>query len=304
MGAELQARTQPGRRLVLLAEELAAALATRAADHDRDGSYPHEAIDALRDGGYLVAPVPQALGGMGVESVHDLVVAASRLARGDASVAIGASMHLIPLVNTAHRWRAATLDLAHFDPVHVIVDGDAVKNVGYDTAKVNALLTTPQAARTLGWQSKVTVGWPSIQNRGDWQAFLGYRHLERDAVLDAFADSGLSMPRAKTLWALTDGPLRPRALAERFDCASATVTDLVDGLEREGLAVRVEDPTDRRAVLVQITPAGRKAAQKALQRKREVLGELFSVLSADEQQHLARLLGRLAESTTSNGVTP
>lgn len=83
----------------------------------------------------------------------------------------------------------ATLDLAHFDPIHVIVDGDVVKNVGYDTAKVNALLTTPQAARTLGWQSKVTVGWPSIQNRGDWQAFLGYRHLERDAVLDAFADS-------------------------------------------------------------------------------------------------------------------
>ncbi|MBS0309727.1 MAG: putative porin [Proteobacteria bacterium] len=83
----------------------------------------------------------------------------------------------------------ATLDLAHFDPIHVIVDGDVVKNVGYDTAKVNALLTTPQAARTLGWQSKVTVGWPAMQNRGDWQAFLGYRHLERDAVLDAFADS-------------------------------------------------------------------------------------------------------------------
>ncbi|MBD3813817.1 MAG: putative porin [Betaproteobacteria bacterium] len=83
----------------------------------------------------------------------------------------------------------ATLDLAHFDPIHVIVDGDVVKNVGYDTAKVNALLTTPQAAQTLGWQTKVTVGWPAIQNRGDWQAFLGYRHLERDAVLDAFADS-------------------------------------------------------------------------------------------------------------------
>ena len=109
MGAELQARTEPGRRLVLLAEELAADFATRAAEHDRDASYPHEDVAALRDAGYLAAPVPQALGGMGVESVHDLVVAASRLARGDASVAIGSSMHLIPLINTAHRWRAATL---------------------------------------------------------------------------------------------------------------------------------------------------------------------------------------------------
>lgn len=83
----------------------------------------------------------------------------------------------------------ATLDLAHFDPIHVILDGDVVKNVGYDKAKVDALLGTPQAARTLGWQTKVTVGWPSMQNQGDWQAFIGYRHLERDAVLDAFADS-------------------------------------------------------------------------------------------------------------------
>jgi len=82
----------------------------------------------------------------------------------------------------------ATVDLAHFEPVHVILDGDVVKNVGYDEAKVNSLVTS-QEARTLGWQTKVTVGWPSMQNQGDWQVFLGYRHLERDAVLDAFADS-------------------------------------------------------------------------------------------------------------------
>lgn len=83
----------------------------------------------------------------------------------------------------------ATLDLAHFEPVHVILDGDVVKNVGYDAAKVNKLLGNTVGAQTLGWQTKVTVGWPSVQNKGDWQVFLGYRHLERDAVLDAFADS-------------------------------------------------------------------------------------------------------------------
>lgn len=84
----------------------------------------------------------------------------------------------------------AAVDLAHFEPVHVILDGDVVKNVGYDEAQVNSrLVSGPQAARTLGWQTRLTVGWPSIQNQGDWQVFLGYRHLERDAVLDAFADS-------------------------------------------------------------------------------------------------------------------
>lgn len=83
----------------------------------------------------------------------------------------------------------ATVDLAQFEPVHVILDGDFVKNVGYDEAKVNDLLANGQDAQTLGWQTKITVGWVSIQKQDDWQAFLGYRHLERDAVLDAFADS-------------------------------------------------------------------------------------------------------------------
>ena len=83
----------------------------------------------------------------------------------------------------------ATLDLAYFEPVHVILDGDVVKNVGYDEAKVNKLLGDTLEPKTLGWQTRVSVGWPAVQNKGDWQVFLGYRHLERDAVLDAFADS-------------------------------------------------------------------------------------------------------------------
>ena len=109
MDFELHARTESGRRLVALAESLSSDFATRAAEHDRDASYPHEDVEALRDSGYLAAPIPQELGGMGVESVHDLLVAAARLSRGQPSVAIGANMHWIPLVNMAQLWRAAAL---------------------------------------------------------------------------------------------------------------------------------------------------------------------------------------------------
>jgi alkylation response protein AidB-like acyl-CoA dehydrogenase len=109
MDFELHARTESGRRLVALAESLSSDFAAHAAEHDRDGSYPHEDVEALRESGYLAAPVPQELGGMGVESVHDLLVAAARLSRGQPSVAIGANMHWIPLVNMAQLWRAAAL---------------------------------------------------------------------------------------------------------------------------------------------------------------------------------------------------
>jgi alkylation response protein AidB-like acyl-CoA dehydrogenase len=104
---ELRAKTESGERLVALAERLATDFATRAGAHDRDGSYPHEDIDALRDAGYFTAPIPVELGGLGVTSVHDVLVASSRLARGDASVAIGVNMHLTAVLQLVRRWQLA-----------------------------------------------------------------------------------------------------------------------------------------------------------------------------------------------------
>jgi alkylation response protein AidB-like acyl-CoA dehydrogenase len=107
MPIELIPHTEPGGRLVAIAEELSEELATRAAQHDRDGSYPFEAIDALKEARYFAAPVPVELGGLGVSSAHDLVVASSRLARGDASVAIGVNMHLVAVLNMERRRQVA-----------------------------------------------------------------------------------------------------------------------------------------------------------------------------------------------------
>jgi L-evernosamine nitrososynthase len=104
---QLTANTKAGARLVSLAEGLAADFATRAAQHDREGSYPFANVRALSAAGYLVAPIPERLGGLGVDCVHDVVVAASRLARGDASVAIGANMHFAGVLVLARRWRMA-----------------------------------------------------------------------------------------------------------------------------------------------------------------------------------------------------
>jgi alkylation response protein AidB-like acyl-CoA dehydrogenase len=104
---QLQAKTEAGSRLVRVAEELAVQFATRATEHDREASYPFEAIDALKEAGYFRAPVPEQFGGLGVASVHDTFVAASRLARGEPSVTIGVNMHLAAVINVAQRWRQA-----------------------------------------------------------------------------------------------------------------------------------------------------------------------------------------------------
>jgi alkylation response protein AidB-like acyl-CoA dehydrogenase len=107
MPIELQAKTEPGARLVSLAESLAEDFATRAGVHDREGSYPFENIEALKEAAYFAAPIPEQYGGLGVTSVHDVVVASSRLARGDASVAIGVNMHLMAVLQIVRRWQMA-----------------------------------------------------------------------------------------------------------------------------------------------------------------------------------------------------
>jgi alkylation response protein AidB-like acyl-CoA dehydrogenase len=152
---ELAAHTEAGARLVAIAEALAPELAARAAEHDRAGTYPFEAIAALKAAGYFAAPVPVELGGLGVSSAHDLVVASSRLARGDASVAIGVNMHLVAVLNMERRRRsgderrarafAASLEQIVRDGVILAA---AISEPGQDLTRPGTIATRTQT----GWR--------------------------------------------------------------------------------------------------------------------------------------------------------
>ena len=60
MPIELAARTDAGGRLVAAAERLSDALAANAPQHDHDGSFPFEAIDALRPPATSRRPFPSS----------------------------------------------------------------------------------------------------------------------------------------------------------------------------------------------------------------------------------------------------
>lgn len=83
----------------------------------------------------------------------------------------------------------AMADFAAFDPVHVVVAFDYVKNIGFDQDEIRARTGTKFEAKTKGYQARVTLGMPQIEKRYDWNTYLGYKYLERDAVVDAFTDS-------------------------------------------------------------------------------------------------------------------
>lgn len=94
MGFELQARTEPGRRFVEAIEAVTDSFAERAARHDREGSFPFENFQDLTRNGAMAAAIPVEHGGLGVESLHDLMIGMSRLGRADGSTAIAANMHI------------------------------------------------------------------------------------------------------------------------------------------------------------------------------------------------------------------
>ncbi|WP_230342589.1 putative porin [Methylobacillus arboreus] len=81
------------------------------------------------------------------------------------------------------------IDLATFDPVHVILQGDYVRNIGFDAREILRRTNGTFEKQNEGYQIKLTVGTPLITQRHDWQVFGVYKKLEADAVVDAFTDS-------------------------------------------------------------------------------------------------------------------
>ena len=88
--------------------------------------------------------------------------------------------------------------------------------------------------------------------------------------------------------------LSPHQLAERAGVTRATITGLLDGLEREGLAERQADASDRRALRLCLTPRGRQVAQAVFAQHGHWIASLFGALDAAERTQLARLLDKVA----------
>lgn len=128
--------------------------------------------------------------------------------------------------------------------------------------------------------------------------YIATHHRLRRAVDDDMLACGLSLTRYKALEHLRiHGPVNQRELAAVFGHAPRSITELIDGLERDGLAVRKDDPSDRRAKLVEITPAGTAAAVTAKAVHGQMIERIFGVLDASDRTELARLLEILKASS-------
>ena len=107
---------------------------------------------------------------------------------------------------------------------------------------------------------------------------------------------GLSLPLYHLLVALRDVaelPVGARAVAAGV--APPTATRMLDCLERDGYVARRHSETDRRSVLVSLTPSGRVALQAAHQQVSAWRRRVFERLEPAEREQAAALLNRLSQ---------
>ena len=92
-----------------------------------------------------------------------------------------------------------------------------------------------------------------------------------------------------------DAALSPAELADRAGVTRATMTGLVDTLERDGLVTRAPDQEDRRMMVVSLTAKGRQLLHEILPEHFQRMAILMHTLSEPERKTLVRLLHKIKE---------
>src|SRR6185436_16894508 len=89
-----------------------------------------------------------------------------------------------------------------------------------------------------------------------------------------------------------DSPKTQNDLRVELNVTSPNVTYLIDGLEREGLVVRVAHPSDRRTGFVELTDKGREIASALVPGMAQFMAQMSEGLTDDEKKALIGLLDK------------
>lgn len=136
----------------------------------------------------------------------------------------------------------------------------------------------------------------------NWSALLALQratHATLHALAAQVSNLGLTPAEINALANLSDNqPRTPSELGQLIGSPPTTVTSVLDRLERRGLVSRTRHPIDRRALVVQLTPTGRRTAttvRRAITRlERQLLSGLDDEAAAGLRAGLDALAGATA----------
>ena len=96
-----------------------------------------------------------------------------------------------------------------------------------------------------------------------------------------------------------DRPSTPAELADEAGVTRATMTGLIDTLEKDGIVSRTADSHDRRTVLVRLTEAGRALIERMLPDYFDCVSKIMEPLNAAQRKQLVGLLQQIQHGLTS-----
>jgi DNA-binding MarR family transcriptional regulator len=109
-----------------------------------------------------------------------------------------------------------------------------------------------------------------------------------------------SVVRMKVLGMLSrNGPTRSGEVATFCGTTPSAVTELIEGLVADGYARRDADPTDRRAVLIAITPAGQTEVDRVVAAATANVIGFVEGLTVDQRARLRAAVADLSDIFTT-----
>ena len=115
------------------------------------------------------------------------------------------------------------------------------------------------------------------RSMGDWTRFVKF--------------SGFSMPQFMILMHVHyKKPCGITDLSEKMEISTAAVSQLVDKLVQAGLLERAENPNDRRAKKVALSPKGKQLIEKGIEERYRWVEELEKSLSDVEKNKVSEAL--------------
>lgn len=113
----------------------------------------------------------------------------------------------------------------------------------------------------------------------------------------ALAPLGMTTRQGVLLLSCGLGEARtPAQLARIYGLEASSITRMIERLERKGLLTRAHSRTDRRQVLLRVTPRGRRLLRKGLPVAAAVARQAWRDVTAQERKALRRIVSKILNS--------
>jgi hypothetical protein len=93
----------------------------------------------------------------------------------------------------------AQMDVVQFEPYHITLNANYVKNLGFDRNAINKRTGLNLLdGKSSGYLLRGQIGTNGVKQMGDWNLSMAYRYLGSDAVVDAFTNSDFGLGGTNT----------------------------------------------------------------------------------------------------------